>query len=223
MRSKLFFPVVYLIMSLGLILTFLVGLVMAIFANTPIMAFLFELFPVIFILELVVVLVLSFAWKQLNSWINALLFIVYAIMNGVFFGILFLAYDLNSLISAFLICGITFVVLSLFGYFVKQDLSFIGMIGIFGLVGVLVASLVNLIIYFINPQVANGISLLLNYVVVAVFVILTAYDTQKLKLMESEAVNSNQILKFAVRGALMLYLDFINLFIRILRITGKRR
>lgn len=144
------------------------------------------------------------------------LFFIYSALNGLIFGILFLVYTPASLLTVFGITAGTFGVMSAVGYYTKQDLTKFGQIMFFGLIGLIIASIVN---FFMQNEMMYWI---LSYVGVAVFVGLIAYDTQKIKayaLMESEEMRK----KGAILGALALYLDFINLFIYLLRLFGSRK
>lgn len=144
------------------------------------------------------------------------LFFIYAALNGLVFGMILLAYTPASLLTVFAITAGTFGLMSAIGYFTKADLSSFGQIMFFGLVGLVIASLVNLFLK------STALYWILSYVGVAVFMGLIAYDTQKIKayaLHENEEVRR----KGAIMGALALYLDFINLFIYLLRFFGDRR
>jgi FtsH-binding integral membrane protein len=144
------------------------------------------------------------------------IFFLYAALNGLTFAVLILMYTPASLMGVFGITAGTFGIMSAVGYFTKQDLTGFGQIMLFGLIGVIVASMVN---FFMQSEMLYWI---ISYVGVAVFVGLIAYDTQKIKgyaLLETE----EQRKKGAILGALALYLDFINLFIYLLRLFGSRK
>ncbi|WP_287405684.1 Bax inhibitor-1/YccA family protein [Candidatus Brachybacter algidus] len=144
------------------------------------------------------------------------IFFLYAALNGLTFAVLLLMYTPASLMGVFGITAGTFGIMSAVGYFTKQDLTGFGQIMLFGLIGVIVASVVN---FFMQSEMLYWI---ISYVGVAVFVGLIAYDTQKIKgyaLLETE----EQRKKGAILGALALYLDFINLFIYLLRLFGSRK
>lgn len=141
-------------------------------------------------------------------------FLVYSALNGVTLSYIFLVYTGASIAMTFFITAGTFASVSIYGYTTKSDLSSMRSFLFMGLIGVLIASLVN--IFLKSPMLYWMIS----YFGVAVFMGLTAYDTQKLKAMQERGGASEQ---HAVLGALMLYLDFINMFIFLLRIFGRRR
>lgn len=144
------------------------------------------------------------------------IFFLYAALNGLTFAVLLLMYTPASLMGVFGITAGTFGVMSAVGYYTKQDLTNFGQIMLFGLIGIIIASIVN---YFMQSEMLYWI---ISYVGVAVFVGLIAYDTQKIKgyaLLETEEARK----KGAILGALALYLDFINLFIYLLRLFGSRK
>ena len=148
-----------------------------------------------------------------------LLFILYSVLNGATLSIIFLAYTMTSIASVFFITAGTFAAMSLVGYFTKKDLSGLGRILFMALIGLIIATLVN--VFLIK---SGGFSLIVSYVGVLIFVGLTAYDTQMIKNMLVEADDvSAEAQKIALMGALALYLDFINLFLYLLRIFGGNR
>lgn len=162
------------------------------------------------------VAVLAARIHKLSLATATVMFIAYSIINGVTMSLLFLLYTSESIASTFFITAGTFGAISAYGYFTKKDLSSLGSILIMALIGILIASLVNI---FLESSTLYWI---ISYVGVAIFVGLTAYDTQKIKesIMNSD-VNETAY-KIALMGALELYLDFINLFIYLLRIFGDR-
>jgi FtsH-binding integral membrane protein len=142
----------------------------------------------------------------------------YSVLNGLTLSVIFFAFTTESIASVFFISAGTFAAMSAFGYFTKKDLTKLGNILIMALVGLIIASLVNM---FMNSETLYWIS---SYVGVLIFVGLIAYDTQKLKKLNvigNEGTDEDK--KEAIIGALTLYLDFINLFLFLLRIFGRRR
>ena len=136
---------------------------------------------------------------------------------GLFLDILI--YTPASITSTFFVCAATFVVCSLYGIATRRDLTSVGGFMTMGLIGIIIASLVNLFIR------SSAMHMIISYVGVLVFVGLTAYDTQKLKnmaLSQPEGLEAGVVRKGAISGALSLYLDFINLFLMLLRILGNR-
>lgn len=146
-----------------------------------------------------------------------MMFIIYSVLNGVTLSFIFLAYTQASIAKVFFITAGTFGLMALVGHTTKVDLSKMGGILLMALIGVIIASVVNIFIK------STGFDFILSIITVLIFVGLTAYDTQKIKemlLMASDTGETAQ--KVALMGALSLYLDFINLFIHLLRIFGKR-
>ena len=216
------FPVLmrktYLWMSMALAIT---GLTAYVVADSGVFMNLLISFPaamwVLFIAEILLVIGLSAAIEKISLMVATLMFVVYAVLNGVTFSSLFYVYTAGSLATTFFITAGTFGIMSFVGFFIKKDLSSIGRILIMALIGLILATIVNM---FVN---STGLELIMSYLGVLIFVGLTAYDTQKIKqmfLMAPDASESTQ--KYAVLGALTLYLDFINLFLYLLRIFGKR-
>jgi len=149
------------------------------------------------------------------SFITALgAFLFYAALNGITLSWIFLEYAKGTIYGAFGVTALLFGIMAIIGTVTKKDLSAMGNFAMMALIGIIIASVANIFLK------SDGISWLLTYVGVLVFVALTAYDVQKIKkLSDTGRYNTNQI---AILGALTLYLDFINLFIRILRILGKK-
>jgi len=166
--------------------------------------------------ELGVVLAFSALANRLSTAAAAALFFGYAVLNGVTLSLIFLAYTASSIGSTFFVTAGTFGALSAYGYATKRDLSGVGSFAMMGLIGLVIASLVNIFLK------STMIYWLTTFVGVIVFTALAAYDTQKLKRFASQ-VSPEQQSKVAMQGALMLYLDFINLFLMLLRLLGRRR
>ena len=141
-------------------------------------------------------------------------FFIYSILNGITLSPIFLVYTSGSIFSTFAIASVTFGITALYGATTKKDLTKLGSLMFMALIGLIIASLINMFMH------SSGLSSLINYAGVLIFIGLTAYDMQAIKQIgKSHSYNSN----FAVLGALKLYLDFINLFIYLLRILGDRR
>ena len=220
--STLSFPAlmskVYLWMTLALVVT---GMTAYYVASSP--AILYAIvsnqiaFWGLFIGELVLVFVLSSRIMSLSFVTASLMFVIYSIMNGVFFSFILLAYTEQSIATTFLITAGTFGAMSLFGFVTKRDLSTMGRILFMLLIGLIIATVVNIFMK------AEGLTLILNYAGVVIFVGLTAYDTQSIKQMLQEHGDKEGAEKIALLGSLSLYLDFINLFIYLLRFFGESR
>jgi FtsH-binding integral membrane protein len=175
-------------------------------------------FIAIILAQLGLVMLISSRINKLSVLTATVLFILYAALTGVTLSSIFLVFTQESITSVFFITAGTFAVISAFGYITKKDLSSIGNILFMGLIGIIIASVVN---WFLHSEMLYWI---VSYVGVLIFVGLTAYDTQKIKQMAIEYSNGNFEItkKVALIGALSLYLDFINLFLHLLRIFGKR-
>src|SRR6202171_1271333 len=163
------------------------------------------------------VLALSFGIQRMSAGTAMLLFWIYAAVMGLSLGGIFLVYTGTSIARVFFITAATFGAMSLYGYTTKTDLSGFGSFLLMGLIGIVIASLVNL---FIG---SNTLQFVISIIGVIVFVGLTAYDTQRIKEMYLESDTAEVADKKAVLGALALYLDFINLFMMLLQLFGQRR
>ena len=156
---------------------------------------------------------------RLSLTTATLLFILYSALNGATLSVIFLAYSADVITKVFFITAGTFGVMAAFGYFTKTDLTGLGKLLIMALVGIIIASLVNLLLLK-----SSSFDLILSYIGVLVFVGLTAYDSQKIKRMLAQAEDMGEgAQKMALLGSLTLYLDFINLFLYLLRIFGRER
>lgn len=210
---------VYNWMALGLGATALVALFTA--GNPALLNLIFGNTLVFFGLiigELVLVFALSAAIDRLHYSTAALMFFVYSALNGLTLSVIFLAYTSASIASTFFVTAGTFGVTSLYGYTTQRDLSSWGGFLFMGLIGIILASVVN--IFLRSPMVYWVVT----YAGILVFVGLAAYDTAKLKQMALAGFADEETEgKSAVLGALALYLDFINLFLMLLRIFGSRR
>jgi FtsH-binding integral membrane protein len=170
------------------------------------------------IAELALVWGISGAINRLSLVTATFLFVLYSAINGATLSVIFMLYTMSSIVNVFLITAGTFGVMAFIGYTTKTDLSSLGKILMMALVGIIIATLVN--VFFVK---STGFDLIVSYVGVLIFVGLTAYDSQKIKHMLLMAPDAGeQAQKLALLGALSLYLDFINLFLFLLRIFGRR-
>jgi len=213
-----FFNAVYAWMAAGLALT---GVIAFVVANRPDLLP-FQLtggtFLILFVLQLLLVVSISGAINRIGPAAATALFLLYAALNGVTFSVLFKAYSLPSLTSAFLVTAGTFGAMSVYGYTTRRDLTRFGSLLFAALIGIVIASVVNMFLH--SPM----LYWLVSYGGVILFIGLTAYDTQKLKLIAVQTAGNPQMAsRMAIVGSLQLYLDFINLFLFILRIMGNRR
>lgn len=171
------------------------------------------------ILELGLVFGLSWGLTRMSASLATGAFLLYAAVNGITMAAIFLVYTGESIGSTFLVTGGTFAAMSMYGYTTKRDLSSWGNLLFMGLIGLIIASVVNIFLQ------SDALGWVVTYAGVLIFVGLTAYDTQKIKELSAriDARDTETFQKAAIMGALRLYLDFINLFLYLLRILGKRR
>lgn len=212
---------VYSWMAGGLAITALTALVVAKHANilytiatTPILMW------GLFIAELALVFMLSARIMKMSFITAGVMFAVYAILNGVTMSFVFAVYTAESIAQTFFITAGTFAGMSLVGYLTKKDLSTFGRTLYMLLVGLVIATVVNMFLH------NSGLAVILNYVGVILFVGLTAYDTQKIKKMMiacGEAGVNDQTNRLALLGSLILYLDFVNLFLYLLKFLGREK
>jgi FtsH-binding integral membrane protein len=212
---------VYNWMCIGLGLTGLVALYVS--NNETILRFVFGnrlIFFGLIIAELALVFSISGMVNKMSGATATALFVLYSALNGVTFSFIFLAYTRTSIVSTFFICAGTFLACSIYGWTTKKDLTSVGSFFIMGLFGIIIASVVNMFIR------SPAMYYIIGYIGVIVFVGLTAYDTQKIKNMaytQPADLDGDVVRKGAILGALSLYLDFINLFLMLLRIFGGGR
>lgn len=172
-------------------------------------------YPILAIIELVVVLVFSLAFRKLSPTVVTILYYVYAIINGITMGGIFAAYDIGSISIAFLVTALMFGILALYGYKTKRDISKLSTIFIVGLILGIIVSIINL---FIGNTI---IDIIIDWVMLILFCGITAYDMNKIKNAQGYITGNEE--KMYVYFAMDLYLDFINIFIRLLSIFGRRR
>ena len=210
---------VYVWMTLAMIIT---GITSYIIADSP--ALIYQIMTNkmlnigLLIGTFVFVIIINKAIMRLSLTVGTLLFIAFSILMGVMLSSIFIAYTMTSIANVFFITAGTFAAMSLIGLFTKADLSSLGKILMMALIGLIIATVVN--VFFIH---SSGMQLIMSYVGVLIFVGLTAYDTQQIKKMLLMADNmTEEAHKIALLGSLSLYLDFINLFLYLLRIFGGR-
>jgi uncharacterized protein len=220
-RVNSFIQGVYNWMALGLGLT---GLVAFFVANSPTLLQLIFGNKLIFfgliIGELALVFTISSRVHKMEASTATKLFILYAALNGATLAVVFLAYTASSIASTFLICAATFGACSIYGMTTKKDLTSWGGFLFMGLIGIIIASVVNIFLR------SSAVSMIVSYIGVFIFIGLTAYDTQRLKTMaltQPEGLDAGVIRKGSILGALSLYLNFINMFLFLLYIFGGSR
>lgn len=169
--------------------------------------------------ELALVMWVSAAINRLSLTTATMLFVLYSVLNGATLSVIFIAFTMSSITSVFFITAGTFAVMAFIGYVTKTDLTSLGKILFMALIGIIIATVVN--VFLVKSGMLN---LIISYVGVLVFVGLTAYDSQKIKNMLMMADDMDEgAQKMALMGSLTLYLDFINLFLYMLRIFGSSR
>lgn len=210
-----FITSVYQWMTAGLAITGVTAFLVA--SNQALLQIVLPLRWVLLIGELVLVFVLVSRVQKMSASTATGLFIFFSALNGATLSILFLVYTMSSLASTFFICAATFGACSVYGMTTKRDLTSMGNFMFMGLIGIIIASVVN--IFLRSPMIAWIVS----YLGVFIFIGLTAYDTQKIKemaLSQPDDLEAGVIRKGAILGALTLYLDFINMFLFMLQIFG---
>lgn len=219
-RVNEFVRSVYNWMFLGLALTGLVALYVSksdaffniVFGNRLV-------FWALIIAEFGLVIAISGAINKLSGTAATGLFLLYSALNGATLSIIFRIFKDGTLATTFFVCALTFLACSIYGWTTKKDLTSIGSFMFMGLIGIIIASIINI---FIG---SSAIYFAISYIGVVVFIGLTAYDTQKIKNMaatQPAGLDGDVVRKGAILGALSLYLDFINLFLMLLRIFGSR-
>lgn len=211
-----FFTKVYLWMFIGLLLSTISSYFT--FINPAMNSFVYNAFGLILIIELIVVITFSLLRRKVSPMGAKIMFIVYSIISGLTLSSIFIVYKLSSIITVFLSAAVMFGLLALYGYFTNQDLTSFGKLLIFGLLAVVIMSIINI---FVTNQ---SFDITISIISIIIFLGLTAWDMQNLKKIYYYYENDYEALdKSAIYGALDLYLDFINIFLDLLRLFGKSR
>lgn len=208
---------VYLWMSMALLVTGLVAYYVA--SDLQLLHAIFGtrgVFTGLIVAELALVIGLSAAINRISALVATLMFLAYSVLNGVVLSSIFVVYDLGSIATTFFITAGMFGGMALVGFFTKKDLSSMGRILYMAVWGLILALVVNL---FLKNTMFD---MLVSFAGVIIFAGITAYDSQKIKALLLDAPETEQTQKLAVIGALSLYLDFINIFLYLLRFFGKR-
>lgn len=218
-NQQVYISQVYGWMSIALLIT---GAVAYLTANNPmLLQFIFTssiIFYGIIIAELLLVVSIGAFVNKISAFTATVLFVLYAILNGLTLSLIFMVYTHGSIASTFFITAGTFGAMSIYGYTTKKDLTSMGNLFTMALFGLIIATIVNI---FMKSEILYWIT---TYAGILIFVGLTAYDTQKIKNINIAAMQSDEaVKKGAILGALTLYLDFINLFLMLLRLFGKRK
>lgn len=206
------YPKMFTWLFIGLLITFVSGY--ALYLNEKLMVNLLSIgFLPIAIIELVIAFVMGIRIQKMNPMTTKILYIIYSVITGITFSTIFVAFKVSSIISIFLITAIIFGALAFYGYITKKDLTKLGTILFISIICLLIAMILNVLI-FRN----SSFDLTLTIFGVLIFVGYIAYDVNKVKYLVASVGEE----KAAVYGAFQLYLDFINLFIRLLELFGKR-
>jgi FtsH-binding integral membrane protein len=217
--EKTFIQRVYGWMAAGLALTGVIAWVIA--NNAEMVRALFQtpgLFIGLIILEFVLVLGLSWGINKISSAIALSMFLLYAAVNGVTLSVVFLVYTQESIALTFFVTAATFGAMCIYGMATQRDLTSIGNLCFMALIGMILASVAN---FFLH---SDALYWVVTYAGILIFVGLTAYDAQKIKQMHAASIEgTEESRKGAILGALALYLDFINLFLLLLRLLGRRK
>lgn len=213
MANNKVFEKVFMWMFIGLLITFLTGYVVSSNDNMLYNIFSGGTYFILIIIELVLVIYLSARIHKMQVTTARIVFILYSFVSGLTFGSIFIVFKMSSIMLIFLITAILFGIFALIGRFTKLDLTKVGTILLMMLFGIVICTFVN--VFLKN----DTLDLFVSYISIIVFLGFTAYDMQKIKMLSYEFDDEDKI---AIIGALELYLDFINIFIDLLRIFGKR-
>lgn len=207
------YPKMFTWLFIGLLITFASGYALTLNEQLMIQVLALGILPIA-IIEIVIALVLGIRLAKMHPLTMKILYVIYSILTGVTFSVIFVAFEVSSLISIFIITAIIFALLAFYGYTTKRDLTKIGPIALIALLGIIIAGILNIFIFK-----STMLDTALTIIGVLIFVAYIAYDVNKVKQLML-AIGEE---KAAVYGAFQLYLDFINLFIRLLELFGKRR
>ena len=200
-------------MFIGLAITFGIGFYVSCNENMMYNLFMGYKWIILVLLELGIVFALSFFIEKLNPLVAKILFCVYALITGLTFSAIFVVYELGSIIYVFGVTSLVFLVFALLGYYTKMDLSKLGAYLFMALLAVILVSIINI---FIGSSMVETI---ISIVAIIIFIGYIAYDVYMIRQSNKFEQNENM----PIFWALQLYIDFINLFIRLLRFLGKQR
>ena len=178
------------------------------------------IFWILILVELGLVFAMTAAINKISASVATMFFLAYAAVNGLTMSVIFFAYTMQSIAQVFFITAATFGAFAIYGYVTKRDLTSMGQLFFMGLIGIIIASVVNIFL------ASDALSWAISVIGVVVFCGLTAYDMQKLRsyaMGSSLEIGSEAVRKMSIVGALMLYLDFVNMFLMLLRLFGSRR
>lgn len=224
--GKKFMARVYGLMALALFISFATAIATA-YAISTYESFRQIIFGggiwVLFVAEIILVFVLSLKIQKMSAGSASFFFLIYSVVNGATLFSIFYAYNISTIISTFLITSLMFAVMAIYGAKTKTNLLSFGRYFSMALIGILIASLIQFLLYRFTNFNVTKLDYIISLVSVLIFTLLTAYDTQKLMRVAVYDNNTEVFQKAAIIGALELYLDFINIFLNLLRIFGRSR
>lgn len=208
------FKKVYMWMFIGLLLTFATGYFVSTNENMVYKIYSTSLYWILAVIEIVLVIVLSARIGKMNITTSRIMFLTYSFVSGLTFSSIFIAYNMSSIIFVFLISALLFLIFAILGYVTKLDLTSVGTFLLMALIGIVVCSIINIF-------VGNGtFEIVICSISILIFLGFTAYDVNKIKQLQDIYPDEDSL---AIVGALELYLDFINIFLDLLRIVANNR
>lgn len=215
-KMSKFFSGVYLWMFIGLMISG--GVAYYTSVSEAMMAFVFKNFIFVILAELALVFILNFLRSKISPTVAKVLFALYSAVSGLTLSSIFLVYKIDSIVFVFISAALMFGLLALYGYTTKQDLSSFGKMLIFGLIAVIIMSIINMFTQ------NSSFGIIISIISVVIFLGLTAWDMQMLKRIYNHYQGDEEELqKMTIYGALNLYLDFINIFLELLSLFGKKK
>lgn len=202
---------VFLWMTLGLIVTFASGYVVAMNEKMIMNIFASGIHWILMIVELILVIILSARVAKMNGTTAKIMFLIYSFVSGLTFSSVFIVYNLMSIFYVFIIAAIIFAIFGAIGYFTNLDLTKLGTFLLMGLVGIIICMIINM---FVSSEQFDFV---ISVISIIIFIGFTAYDVQKIKLLSESNIPEDNV---AIIGALELYLDYINIFLHLLSIIG---
>lgn len=212
--EKNIFSKIYMWVFVGLIITFGSGYLLSTTPSLLYLVFGTGAYWAIFIAELAIAIILPFRLHKMSKTTSIILYILYTVLTGLTFGSIFLMYELSSILYVFLVAALVFLVFALIGRFTSIDLSKLGIVLLMALLGIIILTFLNM---FIGNE---SLDLMLCVIGLLVFFIYIAYDIQKIKRLDASGMDQD---KLAIFGAFELFLDFINIFLRLIQLMGKRK
>ena len=208
------FKKVYMWMFIGLLLTFATGYFVSTNENMVYKIYSTSLYWVLAVIEILLVIVLSARIGKMNITTSRIMFLTYSFISGLTFSSIFIAYNMSSIIFVFLISALLFLIFAILGYVTKLDLTSVGTFLLMALFGIVICSIINIF-------VGNGtFEIVICSISILIFLGFTAYDVNKIKQLQDIYPDEDSL---AIVGALELYLDFINIFLDLLRIVANNR